>query len=200
MNRRELTLRAIAAMTGVMAGTPVLRVLAGEAPASVTAHSALDTRGAQMVSVLAEMIIPRTDSPGAIDAGVPAFVEMMVSEWYTDIERKIFLDGLRQLELWCLLNHQKNFLQGDEAMRTAALSEAEKAASTYVSPFGGPMAAAMTKLVDEHTPFFSKLKELVVIGYFTSEAGATKELSYNPMPMRYEGDYDYATTGRQWSF
>ena len=44
MNRRELTLRAIAAMTGVMAGTPVLRVLAGEAPVSITARSALDAR------------------------------------------------------------------------------------------------------------------------------------------------------------
>ncbi len=59
----------------------------------------------------------------------------------------------------------------------------------------------MSKIVDENTPFFAKIKELTVIGYYSSEVGAKQELAYNPMPMRYEGDYDYAKTGgRQWSY
>lgn len=201
MNRRELMLRAIVGMTGVMAGTPALRVLAGESP-SAQASRALFTEGqSRTIAVLAEMIIPQTDTPGAVTCGVPAFIEMMVADWYTDTERRIFLAGLRDLDMECLLNHRENFAQCDETQRAAALAESEKAASTYVSPFaGGPIGLAMSKLVDEHTPFFTKLKELTVIGFFSSEIGATQVLAYNPMPMRYDGDYDYAKTGRQWSY
>ena len=46
-------------------------------------------------------------------------------------------------------------------------------------------------------PFFYQLKELTVLGYYTSEVGATQELAYLPIPGHYEGDYDF--TGKQWS-
>ena len=57
----------------------------------------------------------------------------------------------------------------------------------------------MAKLIDERTPFFAKLKELTVVGYFSSEVGATEFLEYNPMPMRYDGDFDFAEVGTHWS-
>ena len=56
------------------------------------------------------------------------------------------------------------------------------------------------KFVDQNTPFFTKLKELTVLGYFTSEVGAKQALAYNPMPMRYDGDYDFDKVGREWSW
>jgi hypothetical protein len=52
---------------------------------------------------------------------------------------------------------------------------------------------------DEKSPFFFKLKQLTVLGYYTSEVGGTKELSYNPVPGSYEGDYDFDKVGHQWS-
>ena len=201
MNRRDMMLRTLAAMTGVMGGTPVLRVLPGEAPTRTASHAVFDANGTASVAALCEMIIPATDTPGAIEAGVPGFLGMMVADWYTDTERKIFLDGLLELNTWCRIEYRRGFLQCDEAQRVQALSEAERKASTYQSPMGGnSILAGMSKIVDEHTPFFTKLKDLVVIGYFSSEIGATQELAYNPMPMRYEGDYDYARTGKQWSY
>lgn len=199
MNRRELLVAAISAMGGVMVGSPTLRVIAGEAPTATASRVVLQGRQPEMVSVLAEMIIPATDTPGAIDAGVPAFIEMMVADWYTDTERKIFLDGLTDLDASCRAAYGADFLGCSAEHRTAALTEAEKKAATYVSPFPTGFLAGMAKLIDERTPFFAKLKELTVVGYFTSEPGATKFLEYNPMPMRYDGDFDYAKVGTQWS-
>jgi hypothetical protein len=56
------------------------------------------------------------------------------------------------------------------------------------------------KTTSSKSPFFTKIKELTVLGYYTSEVGAQQELSYNPMPMRYEGDYDFVKVGKQWSW
>lgn len=200
MNRRELLFAAAAAFGGAAAGTPTLRVMAGESPSATPSRRLFDARQSALVSALAEMIIPQTDTPGAIAAGTPAFIEMMVADWYTATERTIFLAGLEALENASRAACGREFLAADVERQVVLLASAEQQATAYVSPFPGGIAAAMSKLVDEQTPFFTKLKELTVLGYFGSEVGAKQELSYNPMPMRYEGDIDYATVGRQWSW
>ena len=48
----------------------------------------------KQIAAMAELIIPRTDTPGAIDADVPAFIEGMVATWFNDQERKHFMQGL----------------------------------------------------------------------------------------------------------
>jgi hypothetical protein len=102
------------------------------------------------------------------------------------------------LDDFCKSQFKKNFLACDEAQRTVALKDAEKTALTYKT--SAPAFDISQKYVDPNTPFFTKLKELTVLGYFTSEVGAKQALAYNPMPMRYEGDYDFDKTGRQWSW
>jgi hypothetical protein len=200
MNRRDLLLTAAQMMGGILIGSPTLRVLAGEAPDAKASRAIFSGAQSQTVAALAEMIIPQTDTPGAIAAGVPGFIEMMVADWYTDTERKIFLAGLEALDTHCLGEYRKEFLHCDPAQRVAALTDAEQQAARYVSPLPGGFFGSISKAVDENAPFFTKLKELTVIGYYSSEVGAQQELAYNPMPMRYDGDYDYAKTGRQWSY
>ena len=87
---------------------------------------------------------------------------------------------------------------GTPQQRTAALQDAEQQAGTYKSP--APAFDFTQKFVDRNTPFFTKLKELTVVGFFTSEIGAKQVLEYNPMPMRYDGDYDFPENGREWSW
>lgn len=199
INRRDLILAIASATGGMCFGTPALRVMAGETPSAVPSRQIFSDVESRMIAVLAEMIIPQTDTPGAIEAGTPAFIEMMVADWYTDTERAIFFDGLKALDTYCLENFGHNFLLADAEQRIAALQAAETAAAGYANPLAGGIAAAMTKAVDEHTPFFSKIKELTVVGYYNSEVGATQEMAFNPMPMRYEGDYDFTEIGRHWS-
>ena len=111
MNRREMMLAAISTMAGVMVGSPTLRVIAGEAPTTSASRVVLQGHQPEMVRVLAEMILPATDTPGAIEAGVPRFIEMMVADWYTDTERGIFLDGLTALDASCRTAYGADFLE-----------------------------------------------------------------------------------------
>ena len=150
----------------------------------------------KMVQIASELIIPTTDTPGAIAAGVPAFIEMMVSQWYTQTERDIFLEGLGKLDQLCIEQGGSAFTAATEEVQIQALLALEKAGKDH--PGTSPMAA-FTKQIDETTPFFHKLKELTILGYYTSEVGAKQEHSYNPMPMKFIGDYPYADVGRQWS-
>ena len=62
-------------------------------------------------------------TPGAIEAGVPNFIEMMVADWYSDRERKIFFDGLVALDTFCRGRDRKDFLRCGEAQRIEALRE-----------------------------------------------------------------------------
>ena len=147
------------------------------------AASKLEESQQKLVAELAELIIPRTETPGAIDAGVPAFIDHIVSDWYTPVERAIFVEGLKAMAA------------AGPSQRVAALQSLEQQAAGYVprpgtSVFGKP---------DERSPFFFKLKLLTVLGYYTSEVGATNELAFNPVPARYDGNVDFATVGKQWT-
>jgi hypothetical protein len=200
IRRRDLLQLSLAALGGSLLGSASLRVLGGESPTRSPSRALFDAPTRALVAELAEMIIPATDTPGAMGAGVPAFLEMMVADWYTDTERKIFLEGLAALDAHASTTFGKPFMACSAEQRVEALRHAEQLATTYVSPVPGGVFGAMSKLVDENTPFFTKLKELTVLGYFSSEVGAKQELAYNPMPMRFDGDYDYAAIGRQWSY
>ena len=168
MDRRTLLQALALAATGVLHAKPAI--------------SKLDDSQQKLVADLAELIIPRTETPGAIDAGVPAFIDHIVSDYYTLVERAIFVEGL------------KSIAAADPARRVAALQSLEQQAASYVpapgtSVFGKP---------DERSPFFFKLKLLTVLGYYTSEIGATSELAFNPVPARYDGNVDFASVGKQW--
>ncbi len=166
------------------------------AGASSVAKHCLNQNQRKLCTVLAELIIPTTDTPGAITAGVPAFVEMMVCDWYTPTERKIFLEGLNALDQDCLERHSAAFLEVTEKQQISALHRQENLAAKYETP--QDPASFLIPKEDEHAPFFDKLKELVVIGYYHSEVGAKQELIYNPMPREYR-EIPFSEVGRQWS-
>lgn len=195
MKRRDLIQR-LALITGAALSPSVVQAMINGIDGRVNIQNpVLNSEQKAMCSVLAEMIIPRTDTPGAIDAGVPHFIELMVSDWYTNHERQIFVNGLAELDDYCRQTFGRAFMRSEEQQRIDALTHMETLAKHYKSKSSGmPLA----KEVDEDVPFFGKLKELTVIGYYTSEKGATEELIYNPMPMQYD-DIKFQEVGRQWS-
>lgn len=193
MHRRDI-LKLSALLLGSAATASVSRALqAGVNAATGTANSVFNDHQQQAVELLADIIVPATDTPGAVAAGVPAFVESIVADWYTDIERSVFLDGLKALDQYCQTNGGTRFTAASAQTRIAALREQEAVAKAYKPP-------ARTRPGDDpRAPFFTKIKELVVLGYYTSEVGATQELVYLPVPGYYDGNYDFAKVGRQWS-
>lgn len=148
-----------------------------------------------ILEALAELIIPQTETPGAIAAGVPAFIDQIVSRWYTDTERKIFLDGLLAINAQCQSNYGQEFINCTLRRQTQALSAFEAQAENYKPP----PRDMFDRTDPEDTPFFTKIKELTVFGYYTSELGATQELRWLPMPGKYLVDYPVTEVGRAWA-
>lgn len=193
MNRRDLL-----TLLAALGAGPLLTRIAEAAAVATSASpkvSIFSETQRRTVALLADLILPPTDTPGASAAGVPGFIEQAVGQWYTPAERKAFLDGLSELDQSCRTRFGKSFEQCGEQQRIAVLTTADEQARAYQGA-----GRAFDSLADD-APFFLRLKQLTVVGYYTSESGATQELSYNPVPNRYDGDIDFtAAGGRQWSF
>ena len=176
MNRREALL--------VLAGTAALpeslkamgravhdRVRAGTRR-TFTAHQN------ETVATIAELIIPKTDTPGARDAGVPAFIDVMVTEWGDDNQRKAFTAGLANLDERSRAVFAKDFLGCTPAQQTEILQDMDY-----------ELAQARDAKIDTSGNFFGMMKWLTLTGYYTSEVGATSELRFRVVPGRFEPCY-----------
>lgn len=196
MHRRELLkLSALALGTGV--STSVARAVLAGAGGAGTASAKFSDAQRVAVSLLSDMFIPATDTPGAVDAGVPDFIAAIVFDWYTGQEREAFLAGLRALDALCREGEGEPFHRASQSARHAALGEQERIAASYRPP---PAPRFGPSVEDAGLPFFKRMKELVVLGYYTSEVGATRELIYLPVPGTYDGDFDFSRVGRQWTY
>ena len=124
-----------------------------------------------LVGAIADTILPRTDTPSATDVGVPAFVDVVVSENDTDEDRAAFLAGLDSIEALAKSTAGDAFAQLAPAARASVIDAIEGAASRRADP-------ART---------YWRLKGLIVHGYFTSEPVMKDVLKYEVMPGRFEG-------------
>jgi hypothetical protein len=195
MRRRDLSKMLLLGCAGWSA--PLLRALAGD-DAPAPAAGGFDATQRALVRAMAEAIIPRTDTPGALDAGVPAFIEEIVFRWYTAAERRIFVDGLAAAEATSRARFVKPFAELPPEQQELILGELETEA-LVAAVSSAPQLSLSPSLEEDLAPFFAKLKELVVVGYYTSEVGASVELRHERMPMRYQADIPLAEVGRAWS-
>ena len=118
----------------------------------------------KIVAEIAEIIIPKTETPGAKDVGVPAFIEMMLKDCYKEPEQLSFLEGLASMEKVKFLS-----LNTDERRGVLKLLEQET-----------------KKITGKVTPFWRLIKELTLLGYFTSEAGIKASFEYVQIPGKLE--------------
>jgi hypothetical protein len=122
-----------------------------------------------LVSAIAERILPRTDTPGAADVGVPAFVDLMLGKYSSASERQVFTAGLDEVNAASLASHAQSFVKISAAQQDAILMK---------------IAVASQK---KDKTFFHQIKELTVVGYFTSEIVGRTVLHYDPVPGRFQG-------------
>lgn len=149
----------------------------------------------QIIAAMTEVIIPRTDTPGAIDAGVPRYIELMVANWMEDGERDIFAAGLRDIETRIPQQYGKPFHALSTSDQLSIMEDLEDAAS---DSSWYEFANVQRDFVSD-APFICQLKELTVWGFFTSEKGATQVLRYNPMPMKFDGDLPLSPDDSTWA-
>lgn len=139
---------------------------------------ALDGHAAKTVAAACERLIPADETPGAIDAAVPHFIDRMLADWYEPDERDRFLAGLRILDARSRAANGRVFLECTDAQQDALLAVFDR----EVQNLEGDRR-------DLH--WFAMLKYLTVWGYCTSEIGMKTELKLYPQPMKYDGSAPY---------
>jgi gluconate 2-dehydrogenase gamma chain len=176
MNRRDMLL--------LLAGTAALpdRLLAmGRAVhkrAQAGTLRALTPQQHEIAATIAELIIPKTDTPGARDAGVPAFIDVMLAEWADDEQRKMFTTGLADVDARSRAAFGKDFVACTAAQQ-----------SEIVQDLDYELAQLRDAKADTSRQFFGAMKWVTLTGYYTSEVGATSELHFRVVPGRYEPCY-----------
>lgn len=191
MHRREL-LKFGAAVLGVSVSPSCSRAVLSEDDL----HAATGALGdaSATVEILCELILPAGDTPGAIDAGVPDFVGNIVTSWYKDFERDHFMDGIDALRGASRTRFSADFVDLTREQQNQLVEEAAREA-------GADTAENLrARVPGGEKPFFLMLRELVVLGFFTSEVGATEVLRYNPVPGSYDGAYPVEQVRTHWSY
>jgi len=190
--RREV-LRRVAVLMGVGLSAPaMLGVMNGRTAHAATSAPApgqlVDGEQLALVSEITEIMIPRTDTPGARDVGVPAFVDDMLANVYPADAQQRFLDGLEAFQGEVRKRTGREFLDLAAEQRQAEVQQAHDAALATNPP------------ADER-PFMLMTKELALLGYFTSEAGATQVLQYEAVPGDWQACVPVAEAGngRTWA-
>ena len=142
----------------------------------------LDPLQNETVIAVSEIIIPETDTPGAKAAKVNEFVDVMLTDWFSEDERSSFYRGLAGLD-----TEDQRFVDLDEPAQKAALSALEARALELQrdrKSSAGPVEASESP-ADQ--PFFAVMKWLTLYGYFTSQVGMEQELAHEIFPGSYEG-------------
>ena len=125
-----------------------------------------------LIGEVSELIIPTTDTGGALAAGVPAFVKLMLSDWFSQSERENFFAGMHEFSAGAFKKYGKKF--------------GELTANQKDQYFGELLATAEGGATAPRTPFVVLMKRLTIFGYYTSEIGATTELHQHIATARYE--------------
>ena len=120
----------------------------------------------ELVSQIVEAIIPRTDTPGAVDVGVPQFVDVMLQKYLPEAQQQQFTQGLELVDSESNAAHQKSF--------TELTAEEQDAVLRKMATSGGT-----------GQEFFAGIRQMTMLGYYTSKPVGTEVLNFDPVP----GDY-----------
>jgi hypothetical protein len=198
LERREAIRRLVAAGAagaGILGLEPAeLLAALGEphvhvAPPKRSRHrfAVLTPHQRQTIVTLAELIIPTTETPGAKDAGIDEFADILVAEWFNEGERNAFLEGLLALDAAATQKFGAMFVACTPAQRTEIVKGMadewkvmRDTRQAWRRDSGTPQPA------DHRRTFFHQFRSLTVSGYYSSEAGYTKERKASLIPGIYK--------------
>ena len=228
MDRRAAVKNMAFLMGGALSATTIAVFLDGCTSASTTANGDLFTADQQtLISEIADIIIPATGTPGAKAAGVGPFIAMMVKDCYPDDAQKAFVKGLEDLEEQSKEEYKKSFTELAVEQRSLLLNKVREATIADIkvenetldkqkqedqerqrqNPEKGKSQtenAGIISILPKDKPkteprFFAIMRDLTLLGYFTSEIGVTKAYEYVEIPGRYDGCVDLKPGQRVWA-
>ena len=190
MNRRDALSRVALLLGGTVIGGELF--LSGCTSADKKIGQSVDFTADDLTYLdeIAETIIPATDTPGAKEAKVGQFMGVMVKDCYKPNEQKVFLEGMNKLNEASKKKFSGNgFMKITPEQRKELLNELDKEQKAY----------AKDKKKEDDPHYFTLMKQLTLLGYFTSEPGATKALRYVPVPGRFDACIPYKKGDKAWA-
>jgi hypothetical protein len=206
ITRREAAQRVVAMLGGlaIAGGDEAWAFTAEEAARAQAAAEGTTLFSAADVALLdeiAETILPETSTPGAKAAKTGAFMALMVTDVYTDSEQQVFREGMRTLEDACKARSGNGFMQTTPGERLALLEALDREQKTAMEERTSARTRypAPPPAEDQPAHYFRMMKELALLGYYTSEIGYTKAMRYRETPGRYEPDVPLAPGEKSWA-
>jgi hypothetical protein len=154
------------------------------APASQRQPELLSREQLALTGVLAELIIPQTDTPGALAVGAHRTVDHLLAVCALAPAQTAFRDGLARLDAVARQQAGKRFAALPPARQTALLRAIDAGADPFTA---------------DDQRFFRQLKGYVAFAYYTSEAGASRELAYLPVPGGFTGYLKVTKSTHTWA-
>jgi hypothetical protein len=187
MNRREAIGRVALIMGGTVIGAEYF--LSGCVTAPKNYNELFSNNQVALMDEIGDTIIPATKTPGAKAIGIGKFMAFMVKDCYNDENQAIFTGGLTKLNDACKKKYNTDFVASTPAQRTDVLNALDAEQKAYTK----------TKKKEDPNHYFRMMKELTLLGYFTSKEGCTEALRYSPVPGRYDGNLPYKKGDKAWA-
>ena len=206
MNRRDAIGRVALIMGGAVIGAEFF--ISGCKSTATQVSDLFDADHIAFLNEVADTILPTTTaSPGAKAAGVGQFIAVMVRDCYTPADQKTFMEGLGKLDDASQKQFSNKFLSLTPQQRTDVLIAADKDQKDFTAQQDKILEADYIKHKDDPkhewpdmpNHYFRMIKELTLLGYFTSEVGATKALRYMETPGHYDGCLPYKKGDKAWA-
>jgi hypothetical protein len=214
ISRREAILRVTALLGGValVGGTALLTGCREE-----NTDVPFTTGEIAYLDEIADTILPQTSTPGAKAAKTGAFMALIVTDSYSPRDRKVFRQGMHKLDKASDKAYGVPFVKATPQQRLTLLNvldreqydegerrkaEAIKRTEAFLNEKTAPVsdvnpASAMTAAPPSH--YFRMMKELALLGYFTSEIGCTQAQRYAETPGRYDPCVPYTPGQKAWA-
>jgi len=155
-------------------------------------HVNIDEAGQRLIADVAETIIPKTNTPGAKDLNLPAFVLKMIDDCYDKKGQEAFVAGMKAFAAKVQKEHGTQFGDLDSKQRAAILTAIEKDAAHAGSapkPGGRRPKPQKNNAADPLSTFYWDIKGQTIFGYTTSQYFMTKQIVYELVPGRYVVHY-----------
>ena len=186
MNRREAVQHISLLLGGTIVGSTFF--LNG-CKTSTDKKAAFTTDDVAYLDEVADTILPTTKTPGAKAAKVGSFMTVMVNDCYTEDEQKIFHDGMKKLNDLSKKTYDKSFIESSPQQKHDLLVQLDKEQKDFMQK----------KKPEDPSHYFRMMKELTLLGYFTSEIGCTQARRYVEVPGRFDGCVPYKKGDKAWA-
>jgi len=212
MDRRDAVKSVAFLIGGALSATTIATLFDSCTQPGKNSENLFSADQEKLVTELADIILPTTaKSPGAKAAAVGPFITMMIKDCYPEEAQKAFVKGLEDLEARTKKEYSKSFLEigvkereqllrkvreetiASQKTESDQIAEAQKLEETKAQQqsakenIANPMA--MKEKPMKKPQFFAIARDLTILGFFTSEIGATQAYEYIPIPGKYDGDY-----------